>query len=76
MVTDGLSAAWFVTASLREVTSSWVVARWLQVQFMVSLFPRLKGEVRSHSSSRSCWVANFLPEQRSSVPLLDLSNDH
>ena len=30
-----------------EVTTSWVGARWLQVQFLVSLFPRLQGEALS-----------------------------
>ena len=47
-VTGGLSAAWFVAKPLMEVTTSWVGACCLQVQFLVSLFPRLKrgGAVR------------------------------
>ena len=47
-VTGGLSAARFFAEPLMEVTTSWVGARWLQVQFLVSLFPRLCGGARPH----------------------------
>ena len=40
-VTGGLSAARFIAKLLMEVTTSWVDACWLQVQFLVSLVPRL-----------------------------------
>ena len=46
-VTGGLSPARFIAKLLMEVTTSWVGARWLQVQFLVSLFPRLQGEALS-----------------------------
>ena len=40
-VTGGLTAARFIAKLLMEVTTSCAGARWLQVKFLVSLFPRL-----------------------------------
>ena len=54
-VTGGLSAARFTAEPLMEVTTSWVGARWLQVQFLVSFFP----ETLRGGASPSFWVANF-----------------
>ena len=55
-VTGGLFAARFTAEPLMEVTTSWVGARWLQVQFLVSFFP----ETLRGGASPSLWVANFL----------------
>ena len=51
-VTGGLSAALFVAVLLMEVTTFWVGARWLQVQFLVSFFRSLQGEAQSHVVGR------------------------
>ena len=59
LVSGGLSTARFMAKLLMEVTSSCVVARWLQVQFLVSLFQKLQGEERSHNSSRVDGSRNF-----------------
>ena len=55
-VTSSLSAARFTAEPLMDVTTSWVGARWLQVQFLVSFFP----ETLRGGASPSLWVANFL----------------
>ena len=63
-VTGGLSAARFTAEPLMEVTTSWVGARWLQVQFLVSLFPRLQGEALSFNEEAVFNTGVNAPERR------------
>ena len=58
-VTGGLSAARFIAEPLMEVTTSWVGARWLQVKFLVSFFPRLLRGGAVPQLQWSCRVAVF-----------------
>ena len=61
-VTGGLSAARFIAKPLMEVTTSWVGACWLQVQFLVSFFPETPRGGAVPQLQWSCRVAVFKRE--------------
>ena len=57
-VVGGFSTAWFMAKLLMEVTTSWVGACCSQVQFLVSLFPRLQGRCGPRRSTKTAFSSS------------------